>query len=181
MGTAAAGTSTVLGQWRFDENGGQTAVDDGPYGLDGRLGVTAEADAHDPDRLPGVSGGALRFDGSFVRLPGATELEPPSLTVEAVVRADASPGRFRYVISHGAQGCLAGSYGLYTGEHGGIGVLRLRRQGLPRRPRRPFPATSGTARGTTSRARSTARRCACSSTATRSASRSPRRRPSPMP
>jgi hypothetical protein len=121
VSTAAAGTSTVLGQWRFDENGGQTAVDDGPYALDGRLGVTAEADSHDPDRLPGASGGALRFDGgSFVRLPAATEFEPATLTVEAVVRADASPGQFRYVISHGAQGCLAGSYGLYTGEHGGM-------------------------------------------------------------
>jgi hypothetical protein len=119
-GTAGA-QSTVLGQWRFDEGAGQAAVDDGPFALDGRLGLTAGADANDPVRIAGVAGGALRFDGaSFVRLPTAAELEPTSMTLEAVVRAPSSPGRFRYVVSHGAQGCIAGSYGLYTGQYGGI-------------------------------------------------------------
>jgi hypothetical protein len=118
---AAAASSAVVGQWRFDEGGGQTAVDDGPFGLDGRLGLSGGADASDPARIAGSSGGALRFNGdTFVRLPAAGELEPSTLTLEAVVRADASPGRFRYLISHGAQGCVAGSYGLYTGEKGGV-------------------------------------------------------------
>jgi hypothetical protein len=118
---ASAETSTVVGQWRFDEGGGQTAVDDGPLALDGRLGATDGADAADPARIAGVSGGALSFDGSaFVRLPNTTELEPPTLTVEAVVRGTGSPGAHRYVVSHGAQGCVAGSYGLYTASGGGI-------------------------------------------------------------
>jgi hypothetical protein len=120
-GVARADVSSVVGQWRFDEGGGQAAVDDGPFALDGRLGLTDGADARDPERSAGVSGGALRFTGdTFVRLPAAAALEPSTLTLEAVVRADASPGRFRYLVSHGAQGCVAGSYGLYTGEHGGM-------------------------------------------------------------
>src|SRR4051812_15892307 len=119
--TAGADQSTVVGQWRFDEDGGQTAVDDGPFGLDGRLGPTDGVDDRDPARIAGVSGGALRFDGrAFVRLPHAPELDPTTLTLEAVVRASSTPGRFRYVVSHGAQACTAGSYGLYTAADGGI-------------------------------------------------------------
>jgi hypothetical protein len=118
---AGAEPSSVVGQWRFDENGGQTAVDDGPYALDGRLGLADGVDDRDPQRIPGLDGGALRFGGqSFVRLPSSPRLAPPTLTLEAVVRADRSPGAFRYVVSHGAQGCLAGSYGLYTSRDGGI-------------------------------------------------------------
>jgi len=123
MGVTMAGAaqSTVVGQWRFDESGGQRAIDDGPFGLDGRLGLTGEVDARDPERIAGLSGRALHFDGrSFVRLPAAPELEPGTLTLEAVVRGPSSPGQFRYVVSHGAQGCLAGSYGLYTAEDGGM-------------------------------------------------------------
>jgi hypothetical protein len=120
--TAGAGESTVVGQWRFDESAGrQKAFDDGPFGMDGRLGLSDAADSRDPARVPGANGGALHFDGrSFVRLPGGTELEPAVMTLEAVVRAPSSPGRFRYVVSHGAQGCIAGSYGLYTAEDGGL-------------------------------------------------------------
>ena len=119
--TARADTSTVVGQWRFDDGGGQTAVDDGPFALDGRLGLTDGADDRDPERIAGLSGGALRFDGlSFVRLPNAAPLEPETLTLEAVVRAPGSPGQFRYVVAHGAEGCIAGSYGLYTGADGGM-------------------------------------------------------------
>ncbi|HWH93261.1 MAG TPA: LamG domain-containing protein [Baekduia sp.] len=120
-GTAGADTSAVVGQWRFDEAGGQAAVDDGPYALDGRLGLTDDADARDPERIAGLSGNALRFDGrALVRLPNAAALEPSTLTLEAVVRGTGSPGRFLYVVSHGANGCLAGSYGLYTAADGGM-------------------------------------------------------------
>ena len=121
-GMAMADTpSQVIGQWRFDEADGQSAIDDGPFALDGRLGLTDGADAADPSRIAGLSGGALRFGGgALVRLPSSPQLAPATLTLEAVVRADASPGQFRYVVAHGAQGCLAGSYGLYTAAHGGI-------------------------------------------------------------
>lgn len=120
--TASAGADPeVLGQWRFDEASGQTAIDDGPLGLDGRLGASGGPEATDPQRVPGLAGGALRFGGGgFVRLPQAAELAPASLSVEAVVRGDGSPGTFRYLVAHGAQQCIAGSYGLYTGGVGGL-------------------------------------------------------------
>jgi hypothetical protein len=119
--TASADPSAVVGQWRFDEAGGQAAIDDGAYGLDGRLGSTDGADGQDPARIAGLSGGALRLSGdSFVRLPTAGALAQPTLTVEAVVRAVRSPGEYRYIISRGAQNCEASSYGLYTGSAGGI-------------------------------------------------------------
>ncbi|HET6505996.1 MAG TPA: LamG domain-containing protein [Baekduia sp.] len=118
---AGAEPSSVVGQWRFDEGSGQTVLDDGPYALDGRLGQTDGVDANDPTRIAGLNGGALRFGGqAFVRLPAAPELRPATLTLEAVVRADRSPGSYRYIVSHGAQGCEAGSYGLYTARDGGV-------------------------------------------------------------
>ena len=111
----------LLGQWRFDEGAGQVAVDDGPQRLDGRLGAGDSADASDPTRIAGVSGGALRFDGnSVVRLPDSSALAVQAMTVEAVVRADGSPGAWRYLVSRGGRGCVAGSYGLYTAAEGGI-------------------------------------------------------------
>ena len=117
---ADARTGTV-GEWRFDEPGGQTAVDGGPFGLDGRLGTSTGVDAADPQRIPGVASGALRFGGgSYVQLPDAAELAQPTLSVEAVVRAPASPGAYRYIVSRGGQGCFAGSYGLYTAKGGGV-------------------------------------------------------------
>jgi hypothetical protein len=123
---SVAPAATVAGEWRFDEPDGQVALDTGPHGLDGRLGSTAGSDADDPARIQGVSGRALAFDGaSFVRVPDATELAPPTLTVEAVVRRTGSPGNWRYLISRGGHGCFAGSYGLYTGAAGGMAFYVL--------------------------------------------------------
>ena len=120
---AAAADPTLLGQWRFDESGGQVAVDDGPQRLSGMLGSADVPDAADPGRIDGASGRALRFDGSaFVRLPDTSTLAVQALSAEAVVRADASPGSWRYLVSRGGQGCLAGSYGLYTAAAGGIAL-----------------------------------------------------------
>ena len=86
-----------VGTWGFDEPGGQHALDAGPFGLDGRLGRSEASDELDPARIAGArGGGALRFGGgTFVRLPDASELAPAHLTVEAVVRAEGSPGRWR--------------------------------------------------------------------------------------
>jgi hypothetical protein len=117
---AAVADPSVLAQWRFDEPSGQVALDDGAFGLDGRLGASDGSEATDPERVSGVSGGALRFGGGgYVRLPEAAELAPATLTLEAVVRGDGSPGRFRYLVAHGAEACIAGSYGIYTGDAGG--------------------------------------------------------------
>lgn len=119
----AAADPTLLGQWRFDESGGQVAVDDGPQRLDGRLGADDGPDAADPARIEGASGRALRLDGTaFVRLPDSAALAVPSLSADAVVRAGASPGSWRYVVSRGGRSCVAGSYGLYTAAAGGMAL-----------------------------------------------------------
>jgi hypothetical protein len=114
----------LVGEWRFDEAGGQAALDSGPHGLDGQLGTSPGIDAADPERTPGLSGGALRFGGnSLVRLPDdASELKLKTFTIEAVVRAPSSPGNYRYLVSRGSYGCESGSYGLYTGAVGGIAI-----------------------------------------------------------
>jgi hypothetical protein len=119
---SAATAADVVGQWRFDDAAGsQRMLDDGPFGLDGRLGETAAADSLDPTAIPGLNGGGLRFDSAaYVRLPNAAELAPRTISVEAVVRGAASPGQFRYVVSRGANDCVAGSYGLYTGRSTGM-------------------------------------------------------------
>ena len=119
----AVAEPAVLGEWRFDERDGQVAVDDGPHRLDGRLGQTGAPEATDPVRIPGASGRALRFDGAAsVRLPESDALAVQTLSAETVVRAPASPGQFRYLISRGSHGCIAGSYGLYTAAGGGIAL-----------------------------------------------------------
>jgi hypothetical protein len=117
----AAAAPAILGQWRFDEGAGQVAVDDGPHGLDARLGLTDAPDAADPVRIGGASSGALRFEGAAsVSLPASDALAVQRLSAETVVRAPASPGQYRYLISRGSHGCIAGSYGLYTAVAGGI-------------------------------------------------------------
>lgn len=124
LAVAPAGGAAQLapaGEWRFDEPGGQVVIDSGPHGLHGRLGTTDAADAADPARIAGASGRALRFGGvSYVRLPDRPELDLQQLTTEAVVRASASPGAWRYIVSRGNRGCFAGAYGLYTAAAGGI-------------------------------------------------------------
>lgn len=117
----AALDQSIVGQWRFDEPGGQTALDDGPFALHGRLGASASVESTDPARVPGASGGAIHLGGNaYVSVAEGRRLDLPTLAVEAVVRASASPGSYRYVVSHRSKGCMAGSYGLYTGADGGI-------------------------------------------------------------
>lgn len=118
--TATADTH-LAGQWRFDEPSGQTALDDGPFNLDGMLGATPTVDPADPARVAGPSSPALRFSGhGYVHIADARRLDLPTLTVEAVTRAGASPGTYRYLISHGSTDCFAGAYGLYTAANGGL-------------------------------------------------------------
>lgn len=122
MATPAAADPVLAGQWRFDEPGGQTVVDDGPQGLHGTLGASAAPAADDPLRIPGaLGGGALRFDSrSSVAIADGRRLDLDTLTVEAVARGNGSPGLHRYLVAHGGVGCFAGAYGLYTAGDGGL-------------------------------------------------------------
>src|SRR5450755_3838048 len=66
--------------------------------------------------------GSLAFDGNngAVDVPNEPALEPANVTVSAWVNSATRPGNFRYVVVKGATGCIAGSYGMYTGANGGL-------------------------------------------------------------
>ena len=121
--SASAFTNPLGGWWPMNEGRGQTIYDWSGNGNNGQLGSTPGTDANDPAWIKGVFfGSALRFGGDdFVQIPSSPSLKPKQITVSAWVRADASPGTFRYVMAKGASGgCLASSYGLYTADNGGI-------------------------------------------------------------
>jgi hypothetical protein len=58
--------------------------------------------------------------GQVVSIPDSGQPRACTVTVLALVRGSASPGQWRYVVSKGAMGCTAGSYGLYSGFGGGM-------------------------------------------------------------
>ena len=92
-----------------------------------RTGSTASWDSPlRPTRLIRCASGRVGAGGGLRRrclchLAGA-DVAVQTLSAETVVRAPASPGEFRYLVSRGSQGCIAGSYGLYTAAGGGIAL-----------------------------------------------------------
>jgi hypothetical protein len=71
--------------------------------------------------VTGKLGQAFSFDGnSFVEVANSPTLEPSTITVAAWVKRSGSPGEYRYVLAKGSQNCDASSYGLYTGQNGGL-------------------------------------------------------------
>jgi hypothetical protein len=120
---ASASSFPLVGWWPMNEGSGQTVRDWSGHANNGYLGSTSGVDANDPAWIRGVfAGSALRFDGldDYVTIPDSSSLEPQRLTVDAWVRASASPGVDRYVLAKGAASCMASSYGLYTGSGGGL-------------------------------------------------------------
>jgi hypothetical protein len=119
---APASASDVLAHWAFDEGVGQVAGDDTPQANHGRLGATAAADGDDPSWIAGIGGrSALSFDGDqYVAVADTPLLEPVQVAVDAWVRRDGSPGRWRYVLSKGSVSCDRSAYALYTGWTGGM-------------------------------------------------------------
>ncbi len=116
IASPALATTAPVGLWTLDEGSGTHVADGSGNGNNGVLsgGVSW---------VPGVSGSALTFDGSTgeVRVADNTVLEPRStVTVSAWVKQAGSPGAFRYVVAKGANGCIAASYGLYSGPDGGL-------------------------------------------------------------
>lgn len=113
---AAAPSAGVVGLWTVDEGGGARIVDHSPYGNDGVL-------SGDVTWVPGKNGAALSFNGGpgRVMVTDDPSLEPPvAVTVSAWVKHSGSPGAFRYIVAKGENGCIAASYGLYTGPSGGL-------------------------------------------------------------
>jgi hypothetical protein len=118
---AQADSFPLAGWWPMNEGSGQTVRDWSGRGNNGYLGSTTGADANDPTWIRGVFlGSALRFDGTndYVTIPDSSALKPARLTVAAWVRGTGTPDH-RYIVAKGANACSTGSYGLYTGAHGG--------------------------------------------------------------
>jgi hypothetical protein len=71
--------------------------------------------------VTGKLGQAFSFDGNgVVEVPNSPTLESETITIAAWVRSSVSPGAYRYVVAKGQQNCDASSYGLYTGQNGGL-------------------------------------------------------------
>ncbi|MDG6221457.1 MAG: NosD domain-containing protein, partial [Candidatus Thermoplasmatota archaeon] len=99
--------ASLRGQWRFNENSGQTALDSSLYGNDGQLGVAASVDSMDPVWVKGVEGSALQFDGvdDFVTMGVNAELDLDGGTIEFWVKPMYTAG------SMGYEPCILGNRG----------------------------------------------------------------------
>lgn len=73
---------------------------------------------------PAKVGSAFTFSGTgndYVIVPQNSSLEPKFVTVDAWVRANGTPGQFKYIVAKGGNNCDGGSsYALYTGNSGGL-------------------------------------------------------------
>jgi hypothetical protein len=123
-GPAAANVLPV-GTWSFNEGNGTVAHDTTFLPDNGTLQGGAAW-------TQGRFRNALSFDGnsSAVNIPDRPDLDSPQVTVSAWVNSASSPGKFKYVVAKGASGCLAASYGLYTGANGGLEFYVASNDGL---------------------------------------------------
>ncbi|MGZ4177879.1 MAG: LamG domain-containing protein [Solirubrobacteraceae bacterium] len=112
----ALGATGPVGIWTLDEGSGTTVTDGSGNGNNGVLsgGTTW---------VPGISGSAVGFDGfsGQIKVEDNDALEPAgAITVSAWVKHAGSPGTYRYIVAKGGNGCIAASYGLYSGPSGGL-------------------------------------------------------------
>lgn len=111
----ASAPAGMVGHWKLDEGSGTTAADSS--GL-GNLGAVRGGSLWGP----GQFGSSLALDGSgHVAVAAASSLDPAAVTVTAWVKRTGSPGAFKYIVAKGATGCVAASFGLYSGPDGGAG------------------------------------------------------------
>ncbi len=113
--TPAGADILPVGTWSFNEGRGVVAHDYSAHHNEGHLEGL-------PQWAPGRFQGALSFNGAAaqVQVPDSQSLEPANVSVSAWVDSATSPGDYKYIVAKGAEGCLAASYGLYTGAGGGL-------------------------------------------------------------
>jgi Concanavalin A-like lectin/glucanases superfamily len=118
----ASANFPLRGWWPLNEGKGQTVRDWSGKRNHGFLGSTPAVDSNDPSWTKGIFfGSALSFGGDdFISIDDSGSLEPQQITVGAWMKASQSPGTYRYLIAKGTQECVASSYGLMTGWHGGL-------------------------------------------------------------
>ena len=115
-----------VASWPFDEGSGTAVHDTSGHGNNGVI-------SGDAQWVSGFSGSALSFDGNTgrMRVPDSASLDPTTaVSVSAWIRATEPQGDFNYILAKGASGCLAASYGLYTGPNGGLMFYVARNRGL---------------------------------------------------
>ncbi len=123
---APAGADILpVGTWSFNEGKGAIAHDFSGHRNDGHLEGLAQW-------TQGRFQGGLSFNGNAatVDVPASQSLEPTAISVSAWVNSGTSPGNYKYIVAKGANGCLAASYGLYTGSNGGLEFYVSSNQGL---------------------------------------------------
>lgn len=112
----AFAASGPVGVWKLDEGSGTTVTDSSGNGNNGTMlgGVSWGQ---------GVFGPGLVFNGTNgqIKVSDNHALEPAgAVTVSAWFKNDGSPGVYRYIVAKGGNGCIAASYGLYSGPNGGL-------------------------------------------------------------
>jgi hypothetical protein len=108
---------SLVGYWTLNEGKGTTADDSSGNRINGSV--------LDATWVDGKFKSGLQFDGDDALQVSSSStqfsvLEPQSLTVEAWVKRNGSPGPFKYIVAKGDNACFFASYGLYSGETGGL-------------------------------------------------------------
>jgi hypothetical protein len=123
MASAASYDFPLSGYWPMNEGRGQVVRDWSGNGNNGQLGSTAGVDANDPSWIRGLYGWSygLHFSGNqFVNIPDSNDLEPQQMTVSTWFRGSGTPGSYKYLVAKGSNQCSTASYGIYTGQNGGL-------------------------------------------------------------
>jgi hypothetical protein len=122
---SSAAAADLVGDWQLNEGAGTFAGDSSGFGNNGTVsGETTWVSGHE--------GMALNFTGNTgqVQVPSSASLEPQTgVSVAAWVKHAGSPGSYAYLVTKGVNGCIAASYGLYTGPNGGLQFYVSHNQG----------------------------------------------------
>jgi len=103
--------ANLAGWWPGDDNANDIAGgDNGSFN-----GSYVPGEVRDAFYIPGS--GSI-----YVSVPQSSALEPAQVTVDAWVKANGSPGNYKYIVDKGGPNNCAdpGSYALYTGANGGL-------------------------------------------------------------